>query len=137
MLSLPPIINGTHSKISEHTRNCFIECTAVDHTKANIVLNTIIAMFSQYCSEPFSVEPVLVHYERDAGVGTGPLRYPVMDNRTMEVSASRINKLVGAELVSALALFVSLIGCGCACVHACVRCVSETGPTHTTSASGA
>jgi phenylalanyl-tRNA synthetase beta chain len=31
--SLPPIINGEHSKISLSTRNVFIECTATDLTK--------------------------------------------------------------------------------------------------------
>lgn len=35
-------------QISVDTKNIFIECTAVDLTKANIVLNTIVAMFSGY-----------------------------------------------------------------------------------------
>ena len=47
VLSLPPIINGAHSKISLDTRNVFVECTATDLTKAKIVLNTVIAMFSR------------------------------------------------------------------------------------------
>jgi phenylalanyl-tRNA synthetase beta subunit len=33
VLSLPPIINGDHSKISIETKNVFIECTATDVTK--------------------------------------------------------------------------------------------------------
>ena len=44
--------------MSPSIRNVFIECTAVDLTKANITLNTIVAMFSRYCKVPFSVEPV-------------------------------------------------------------------------------
>ena len=40
VLSLPPIINGKHSRIQLHTKNVFIECTATDLTKANIVLDT-------------------------------------------------------------------------------------------------
>ena len=47
VLSLPPIINGAHSKISLNTKNVFVECTATDLTKAKIVLNTVIAMFSR------------------------------------------------------------------------------------------
>lgn len=39
VLSLPPIINGEHSKITVGTRNVFIECTATDINKASIVLN--------------------------------------------------------------------------------------------------
>lgn len=33
ILSLPPIINGNHSKITLSTKNVFIECTATDLTK--------------------------------------------------------------------------------------------------------
>ena len=29
ILSLPPVINGDHSKLVETTKNIFIECTAV------------------------------------------------------------------------------------------------------------
>jgi phenylalanyl-tRNA synthetase beta subunit len=44
VLSLPPIINGAHSAITLKTRNVFIECTATDLTKANIVLNTMVGV---------------------------------------------------------------------------------------------
>ncbi len=47
-------------QISLDTRDVFIECTATDLTKAKIVLNTVCAMFSEYCSEPYTVEPVEV-----------------------------------------------------------------------------
>jgi phenylalanyl-tRNA synthetase beta chain len=33
VLSMPPIINGNHSRITLNTRNVFIECTALDLTK--------------------------------------------------------------------------------------------------------
>uniref|UniRef100_A0A8C0V9A4 Phenylalanine--tRNA ligase beta subunit n=1 Tax=Cyanistes caeruleus TaxID=156563 RepID=A0A8C0V9A4_CYACU len=35
VLSMPPIINGDHTKISLNTRNVFIECTGTDITKVN------------------------------------------------------------------------------------------------------
>jgi phenylalanyl-tRNA synthetase beta chain len=54
VLSLPPIINGDHSKIKLTTTNVLIEVTATDLTKAKIVLNTVVAMFSQYCSSKFT-----------------------------------------------------------------------------------
>ncbi|GJN34996.1 hypothetical protein PR202_gb23717 [Eleusine coracana subsp. coracana] len=44
VLSLPPIINGAHSAITLKTRNVFMECTATDLTKANIVLNTMVSL---------------------------------------------------------------------------------------------
>lgn len=47
-------------QIKLDTRNVFIEITATDLTKAQIVLNTMCTMFCQYCSTPFEVEPVEV-----------------------------------------------------------------------------
>lgn len=52
--SLPPIINSNHSKITLETRNVFVEVTATDRTKVEIVINILVAMFSQYCDEPFT-----------------------------------------------------------------------------------
>jgi phenylalanyl-tRNA synthetase beta chain len=53
--SLPPIINGNHSKISATTRNVFIEITAIDKTKVEIVNNILVTMFSRYTEEPFTL----------------------------------------------------------------------------------
>ena len=63
--SMPPIINGDHSKMSVETKNIFVECTATDKTKANVVLNQIVCMISEHCVEPFVIEPVEVIYEAD------------------------------------------------------------------------
>lgn len=52
--SLPPIINGDHSKISVDTRNVFMEITATDKTKVEVVNRIMVAMFSQYTDEPFT-----------------------------------------------------------------------------------
>lgn len=65
VLSMPPIINGEHSKISVNTKNIFIDLTATDETKLEIVTNMMVTMFSMYCAEPFTVEPVKVIYEYD------------------------------------------------------------------------
>ena len=90
VLSLPPIINGAHSAITLETKNVFIECTATDLTKANIVLNTVCAMFSEYCAEPFTIEPVDV--TSPAGeVSTTPNLQP----SEFTVEASKVSKSVG------------------------------------------
>jgi phenylalanyl-tRNA synthetase beta chain len=54
VLSMPPIINSDHSKITLNTTNVFIDVTATDETKLNIVVNIISAMFSEYCAEPYT-----------------------------------------------------------------------------------
>ncbi|CAI5443266.1 unnamed protein product [Caenorhabditis angaria] len=61
--SMPPIINGEHSKITLNTKNVLIEATATDKQKAFVVLDTIVTLFSQYCAKPFEVEQVEVVYE--------------------------------------------------------------------------
>ncbi|KAJ5625547.1 phenylalanine--tRNA ligase subunit beta [Penicillium lagena] len=59
--SLPPIINGDHSKITLNTTNIFIEITATDQTKLEIVNRMMVTMFSQYTSEPFTyADPLLL-----------------------------------------------------------------------------
>ena len=74
-LSLPPIINGQHSRISADTKDVFIECTGTDMTKLHTVLNNIVAMFSEYSSSKFTVEPVEVVYPAEVGEET-PERSP-------------------------------------------------------------
>ena len=54
VLSMPPIINSEHSKITLNTRDIFIDVTATDETKLNIVVNIVSTMFSEYCEEPYS-----------------------------------------------------------------------------------
>jgi phenylalanyl-tRNA synthetase beta chain len=93
VLSLPPIINSEHSKITLDTRNIFIECTAVDHTKANIVLTTILAAFSQYTSEPYTVEPVRVVYSNVDSYIT-----PNMAERPASARVNEIQSMLGVEV---------------------------------------
>lgn len=76
VLSLPPIINSNHSKITLTTRDIFIECTGTDLAKVNIVLDTMVTMFSQYCAEAFTVEPVDVTYQHQGVSASAPLASP-------------------------------------------------------------
>ncbi|KNA05102.1 hypothetical protein SOVF_193480 [Spinacia oleracea] len=93
VLSLPPIINGAHSAINLKTKNVFIECTATDLTKAKIVLNTMVTMFSGYCEKKFEVEPVEVIYS-----GGESYVCPDLSLYDMEVSLSYINDAIGVSL---------------------------------------
>ena len=57
---MPPIINSEHTKIKLTTRNVFIDITATDRTKLEIVNQILVCMFSQYTAEPFTVEPIQI-----------------------------------------------------------------------------
>lgn len=92
--SLPPIINSDHSKITMDTKNVFIEVTATDRTKANIVINQVVAMFSRYCSDKFTVEPVEIISDHN-----GETRVcPDIKERTMSVQKDYINSCLALDL---------------------------------------
>lgn len=90
VLSMPPVINGDHTKISVNTRNVFIECTATDLTKAKITLDILVTMFSEYCEKPFTVEAAEVIYPDGRTYILPDLPY-----RTELVNADIINKKIG------------------------------------------
>nr|XP_019563908.2 phenylalanine--tRNA ligase beta subunit-like [Aedes albopictus] len=92
VLSLPPIINGDHSKIKLETKNIFIECTATDLTKAKIVLDTLVCMFSAHCARPFTVEACAVVNPNGETV-----HYPELAFRKEIVSAEKVNALIGIK----------------------------------------
>lgn len=58
VMSLPPIINSEYSKLTSDTRDVFIECTAVDYTRAVVAVISLCAGFSIYCSKKFTIELV-------------------------------------------------------------------------------
>jgi len=94
VMSLPPIINGAHSKMSVATKNVFIEATATDLTKAKIVLNTICAMFARYCAEPETIEAVNVRYEE-----TGEQSfYPDMSTREASANIGELCSTIGVQI---------------------------------------
>lgn len=92
VLSLPPIINGDHSKIKLETKNIFIECTATDLTKAKIVLDTLVCMFSSHCKRRFTVEGVDVINPNGETV-----QYPELAYRKENISAEKANALIGID----------------------------------------
>ncbi|GAV98925.1 phenylalanyl-tRNA synthetase subunit beta [Lentinula edodes] len=95
VLSMPPIINSNHSKITLNTTNVFIDVTATDQTKLDIVVNMVATMFSEYCAEPFTIEPVKMVLPD----GTTKIS-PDLSERTMLAHASYINSCTGLSLKS-------------------------------------
>jgi phenylalanyl-tRNA synthetase beta chain len=94
--SLPPVINGEHSKISLATRDIFIEMTATDEARLENALNILVAMFCEYCSEPFTIEPIKVTYAD----GTSSVQ-PNLAPRKTKARLSYINSCTGISLDTA------------------------------------
>ncbi|KAI0303256.1 phenylalanyl-tRNA synthetase subunit beta [Russula brevipes] len=93
VLSFPPIINSERSKITVNTRNIFIDLTATDQTKLSIVTNIMVTMFSEYCEEPFTIEPVKIVYPDGRVVISPDLSW-----RQTQTHASYINSCTGLNL---------------------------------------
>lgn len=91
---MPPIINSNHSKITLDTQDIFVDITATDKTKLEIVNQIICAMFSQYCAEPFTVEQVKIISPHNNETRTTPDLTP----RQATASASFINSICGLTL---------------------------------------
>ncbi|XP_067658646.1 phenylalanine--tRNA ligase beta subunit-like [Haliotis asinina] len=93
VLSMPPIINGFHTRITLDTRNVFIEATATDLYKAQVTLDTLVTMFSEYCAEPFTVETAEV-----VNPDGSKVQYPLLTYRKETVDVEETNKRVGVNL---------------------------------------
>lgn len=91
--SMPPIINGDHSKITLNTRNVFFDITGTDRTKLEIVNNIMVAMFSQYCDEPFTIEPIQIISEHNGETRITPNISP----RTVEAEVDYIQSCCGLD----------------------------------------
>ena len=93
VLSMPPIINSNHSKITLATRNVFIDITATDKTKLEIVNHMLVAMFSGYCDDPFTIEPVNIVSAHNKQTRQTPDLTP----RPTQASATYLNSVCGLD----------------------------------------
>lgn len=94
VLSLPPIINSERTKITLETTNVFLELTGTDKTKLEVVVNQLVAMFSEYTSEPFTIEPIKIISPHNNESRTSPNIAP----RQTVAEVSYINSCLGLEL---------------------------------------
>ncbi|CAG7833847.1 unnamed protein product [Allacma fusca] len=94
VLSLPPIINGNHSRVSMGTKNLYFECTATDLTKATIVLDILITMLSEHCNTKFEAELTEVIYEDQ----DSPCYFPALKYRKEIVKPELVNSVIGINL---------------------------------------
>jgi len=91
--SMPPIINGDHIKITLNSKNILIEVTAVDLHKAEVVLDTVVTMFSEYCESKFQIEAVEV-----TSVDGSKSVYPKLTQRHEMIGVEYMNRRVGINI---------------------------------------
>ena len=91
IMSLPPIINSQHTKMTLNTHNVLLDVTGLDYTKCEIVLNTLIAMFSIYSKTPFTVEEIKVINQK---TNEGKI-YPDLTPRIFKTDVKYLKTLTG------------------------------------------
>lgn len=92
VLSLPPIINSDRTKITIDTKNVFFDLSGTDRTKIEVVVNQLVAMFSEYTQpEPFTIEQVEIVSDHNDATRTCPDISP----RTMTAEVSYLNSCLG------------------------------------------
>ena len=91
IMSLPPIINNQHTKMTWNAHNVLLDITGIDYTKCEIVLNTLIAMLSVYCKNPFTVEEInVINYETKESK-----KYPNLTPRKFKVDINYLKTIIG------------------------------------------
>jgi phenylalanyl-tRNA synthetase beta chain len=93
IMALPPMINSEHSKIKTTTKNVIIDITAKDLTKAKIVLNTLVAMFSMYCDDKFTIEQVEVVTPSGKSIN-----YPDISTKTFDCEPDYLTRVAGISV---------------------------------------
>lgn len=90
ILSLPPIINShLTGKISEQTKDVFIECSGFDYNVLRKCLNIIVTALADMGGEINSLE---LHYPRTTCLS------PNLEPEEMKISLNYVNKILGLDL---------------------------------------
>lgn len=95
VLSMPPLINSDKTKITLDTKDIFFDLTATDETKLHIVLNEIVAVFSEYAGTPFEVEAV------EVVTGSKTELLPKLESFTVHTPIAYLNSSLGLSLTGA------------------------------------
>ncbi|CRG99916.1 phenylalanine--tRNA ligase beta subunit, putative [Plasmodium relictum] len=101
IISLPPIINCDHTKITLNTKNIFIECTAIDKNKAEIALNILCSMLSEYCTPKYSIYSIVVKYNEKHQLEKGnSYLYPIFQKKMLKCDIDYVRKLSGISNIT-------------------------------------
>lgn len=90
ILSMPPIINSEKTgKITEKTREIFIECSGFDFAILKKTLNILVTMFSDMQGEIYQMK--LIYWPKQEIT-------PNLDPEKLKINIDNINKLLGLQL---------------------------------------
>lgn len=94
ILSMPPIINSdVTGKVTENTKDIFIECSGSDLVRLNQVLNIMCCMFSDFGGELHAIEVNFGNAYTEKQMIT-----PNLDEEKRLVTLSNVNSVIGINL---------------------------------------
>jgi phenylalanyl-tRNA synthetase beta chain len=91
VLSMPPIINGELTKLTENTKNILVDVTGTDEKAVNYALNIIMTSFAEVGGKLKSMNVIY----KDRQVQT-----PDLTPKKKEVSVSNASKKIGIDLTA-------------------------------------
>ncbi|MGZ7068238.1 MAG: phenylalanine--tRNA ligase subunit beta [Methanobacterium sp.] len=91
VLSMPPIINGELTKLSEKTKNILVDVTGTDENAVNYTLNIIMTSFAEVGGKLKSLDVVYEDHE---------VKTPNLMPKKKEVSVKNAEKIIGVDLTA-------------------------------------
>ena len=88
VIALIPIINSDKTKVTEATKNIFIDITG---TEKNIVESASNIIASSFFDQKCGIFPCLIHYKKD-------IVSPVLGYKKIKIKYKNVNKLLGTEI---------------------------------------
>lgn len=85
VLSMPPIINSEETRVTEKTKNLFVDVTGTDEQAVEQALNIIVTSLSDRNGKIYSVK-------------VGSKTYPNLEPKKIKISPSYLNKRLGLNL---------------------------------------
>jgi phenylalanyl-tRNA synthetase beta chain len=85
VISFPPIINSERTKVTENTKNLFIDVTGTDEKTVNQVLNILVCNIAERCGKIYSVK-------------VSNKITPQLEPKEMTVNVEEIDKILGIGL---------------------------------------
>jgi len=81
VLSMPPIINSEETKVTDRTKNLFIDCTGLDQRAVEQAINIIVCALADRGAEIYQVN-----------------NFPTLESQKMKLNLDYANKLLGLKL---------------------------------------
>ena len=85
VLSMPPIINSEHTRVTDKTKNLFIDATGLDSVAVEKALNILVTGLLDRGADVYSIK-------------VGGKSYPDLGTTKMKIDVKAVNKLLGLEL---------------------------------------